>query len=1132
MIKNNNIRSCLALFIFLGPLVIGCKREVKQFEKVAPEQSGIRFFNSITETKDQNVLTYEYYYNGNGVATGDLDQDGLPDLFFTGNQTPSTLYLNKGNLVFEDVTAKAGVAGKKAWRTGANIADVNSDGLLDIYVCYSGFGSDADRANQLFINKGNSKEGIPVFEERAAEFGLDAPGTYTSQSVFFDYDQDGDLDMFLLNHAKGFYSPFYNTTRLRHLRHPQFGNRLYRNDEGHFKDVSDSAGIFGSGINFGLGISISDLNQDGWPDIMVSNDFNEQDFVYLNNRNGTFREVCKQSFAHMSRSTMGIDIADYNNDLLPDVMATDMLPEDNYRQKILKGGDEYDQQTLMVDSGYGYQYSRNMLQLNRGFTADSLPVFSEIGQLAGVSNTDWSWAALFADFDNDGWKDLFISNGFLRDYTNLDFVKYSVAAAYTDAAKKGLDVSTRENYEKNIPLFDLLKQMPTSKISNYIFRNKHDLTFSDESTNWGIAENSVSSGAAYVDLDNDGDLDLVVCNNNEPVGLYRNHARELQKNNYIKISLQGDDKNRFGIGAKVVVYTDSSTQVQEMYPVRGYQSSVDYQLNFGIGKQQHINKIEVTWNANVVTTVQNPAINSTVKISKAAAIPVQKNRVANPVLFTDISQSSGIDFVQKENQYVDFKREYLIPFELSKQGPKMCKADVNGDGLEDVYIGGPSGQAGALYVQTNEGKFKRLNNQPWEKDAVCEDVGSLFFDADNDGDADLLVVSGGNEWMVPGVALQDRLYLNDGKGNFTNSTASLPEEVYSGSCVTAADFDKDGDLDLFIGDRTVPGSYPMTGGNILLRNDWDAVKKQVHFTNITPAAGGKDLFNAGMVSDAVFTDIDKDGWPDLVLAGDWMPVKIFRNEKGKRFTDITESSGLAKTNGWWSKILPADIDNDGDIDFVMGNMGRNTQYKCNAAEPLVTYAADFNNDGSIDPVMTRFYQGKAFPVHSRDELVEQMPGLNKKFIKYADYGNATLENVLTKEQIDAAQKLYVYQTASVVLINEGGHFTVKELPMQAQFSCVNGIGYKDYDGDGMKDLLLSGNFFPFRVQQGNNDASIGLLLKGNGKGDFEPVSQKVSGLYIPGDARDMITLKTKGREVMVISKNSGAVQVLRSGAGK
>ncbi|HTD94662.1 MAG TPA: VCBS repeat-containing protein, partial [Chitinophagaceae bacterium] len=495
--------------IFLLLTVAACRqRGNKLFEKLSPGETGIEFNNTITEDKEHNVFTYQYYYNGNGVAIGDLNNDGLADIFFTGNQTPSKLFINRGNFHFDDVTATAGVAGKNAWRTGANIVDINGDGLLDIYVCYSGFGSDQDRAKQLFINKGKDKSGIPLFEEKAAEYGLDAPGTYTSQSAFFDYDMDGDLDMFLLDHANEFYSPFFNTRRLRTLRHPQYGNRLYRNDGGHFTDVSSEAGIFGGGNNFGLGIAVSDINNDGWPDVLVSNDFHEQDYLYLNNKNGTFAEVSQKVFAHMSRNTMGLDIADFNNDLLPDVVTLDMLPESNYRQKILQGADEYDKYNLMVDSGYGHQNNRNMLQLNQGFGPSGLPVFSEIGQLAGVSNTDWSWASLFADFDNDGYKDLFVTNGYLHESTNLDFMKYEVAAALQRAMEKGLDVSTPQSYARNMPLYDLVKKMPSSRISNYMFRNKRDLTFANESANWGLDDPSVSSGAAYADLDNDGDLDL------------------------------------------------------------------------------------------------------------------------------------------------------------------------------------------------------------------------------------------------------------------------------------------------------------------------------------------------------------------------------------------------------------------------------------------------------------------------------------------------------------------------------------------------------------------------------------------------------------------------------------------------
>ena len=1105
---------------------ISCTEKEKLFQKLSANETGIDFTNTITETKDRNVLTYEYYYNGSGVATGDLNNDGLPDIYFTGNQVPAKLYINKGNFTFEDVTKISNAAGKNGWKTGVSFVDINGDGKLDIYICYSGFGEDSDRANQLLINNGNNENGIPTFTERAAEYGIDAPGTYTSQALFFDYDRDGDLDMFLLNHANSFYSPFFNTTRLRNLRHPKFGNRLYKNDNGKFTDVSAEAGIYGSGINFGLGVAAGDLNNDGWPDLYVSNDFEEQDFCYLNNHDGTFKEVCKKIFAHISRSTMGLDIADYNNDLKPDVVTLDMLPEDNYRQKILQGADQYDKYMLMVDSGYGHQNSRNMLQLNRTIKQDTLPVFSEVGQLAGISNTDWSWSALLADFNNDGWKDLFITNGFLKDYTNLDFVKYDVASAMEQAVSEGRDISTQEKYQQNMPLFDLVKKMPSSKVSNYIFQNKGDLTFTNETENWGLNEPGVSSGASYVDLDNDGDLDLIVCNNNEPVWIYKNNADKISENNYLKIKLKGTAHNTYGIGAKVIVTTKKIDQEQEMYPVRGYQSSVDYVLNFGIGKENKIEKVKVIWPDGKQSVVSNPAINSTVVINATDTTAVDNTIEKNAVLFNDITSSAGIDFVQRENNYIDFKRELLIPYELSRQGPKMCKGDVNGDGMEDIFIGGPSGQSGVLYIQDKEGHFKKSSSQPWKKDSLCEDVGSVFFDADGDGDLDLYVVSGGNEWMSPGPELQDRIYRNDGKGNFSKVENALPKEIYSGSCVVAADFDNDGDLDLFVGDRTVPGNFPMTGGNILLRNDFDKKTNTIHFTNIIRQAAGESLFNAGMVTDAIWNDIDKDGWVDLIISGDWMQVKIFKNNSGK-FTDVTEKYGLNNLDGWWCKIFPADVNNDGNIDFIAGNMGLNTQFKASASQPLIMYAADFNGDGHVDPIMTWYIQNKSYPFNSRDEITEQLPEMKKKFLKYSQYANAAINDIFTQEQLDAANKFYIKDLSSSIFINKGT-FIEKQLPIEAQFSPVNSILYNDYDGDGKKDLLIAGNFFPFRVQQGRCDASLGSLLKGDGKGNFIPVNRSISGLSIAGDVRDMIEVKGKEKSVIVISKNNDAIQVIKS----
>lgn len=1121
-------------FVFYSLLVISFSCAPKKhplFEKMDPSSTAIDFTNTLTEDQQHNIFAYEYFYNGTGVATGDINNDGLPDIYVTGNQVPAKLFLNKGNWKFGDITESAGVAGRDGWKTGATMADINGDGLLDIYVCYSGFGSDEDRANQLFINKGTGNNGEISFSEQAASYGLDAPGTYTSQVVFFDYDRDGDLDMFLLNHANMFYSPFFNTRQLRNLRHPKFGNRLYRNDNNHFTDVSAAAGIYGNGINFGLGIAVSDLNNDGWPDLYVSNDFEEQDYVYLNNRNGTFREVCKDIFGHISRSTMGVDIADYNNDLLPDVVSLDMLPEDNHRQKILKGPDQYDRFTRMVDSGYGYQYSRNMLQLNRGFNKDSLPVFSEIGQLAGISNTDWSWSPLFADFDNDGWKDLFVTTGFLRDYTNMDFLKFDVAGAVQLAKAEGKDISTLESYRQNMPLNDLVKKMSSTKLSSYMFRNNKDLTFVNEAGNWGLDEPGVSNGAAYADLDGDGDLDLIVCNNNEPVRVYNNHSNEQFKNNYLEVKLEGAGNNRFAIGAKVLVTANDSTQLLEEYPVRGYQSSVDYVLCFGLGKNQQADRVKVIWPTGKISVLKDVRSNQAITIKEATSTNAadESPPVVKTTLFTDLTASSGIDVIQPENDFVDFRREYLIPYELSRQGPKMSKGDINHDGNEDFFIGGPAGRSGLLYLQTAGGKFVRSPSQPWQQDSLCEDVNSIFFDADGDGDEDIYIVSGGNEFPVNAPQLQDRLYINDGTGKFSKALHALPPEFLSGSCVTVSDFDHDGDLDLFIGTRVAPGNFPFSQTSLLLRND---SKKNVPlFTDVTSelAPGFKD---AGMVTDAVWCDIDNDGWEDLVVVGEWSDIKIYHNEKG-RLRDISTQAGLANTAGFWCTIIPADVDDDGDMDFVIGNLGDNTSFKASQQEPLAIFANDFNNDGRIDPVMTWYVQHKSYPFNSRDELAEQMPVLNKKFLHYSDFADATIEDLFSPEQIAQSRKFYIQTTHTSVLVNNGNnHFELKPLPLEAQLSMVRGIAFNDYDGDNKKDLLLTGNFFPFRVQQGRSDAATGCLLKGDAKGNFTPVNRKESGLLVQGDVRDMITLKSKKGSCIIISRNSGPAQVLQNNKGK
>ena len=935
--------------------------------------------------------------------------------------------------------------------------------------------------------------------------------------------------MILLNHSPIRFNNLDETAIRYLINKPDSltGLKLYRNDNGVFKEVTQLSGIKNSRLNFNLGVSVADINNDGLPDLYISNDYFAPDYLYINKGNGTFKDELGDMLSVTSEFSMGNDIADINNDGLPDIYTLDMLPEDNHRQKLLFSSDNFELFDMTCKAGLNAQYMRNMLHVNNGNGS-----FSEIGQLAGVSNTDWSWAALFADLDNDGWKDLFVTNGYLRDYTNLDFIKYDVDGAFDEAAKQGNVVKTKEDYQKYLPLYELVKKMPSTKLSNYVFQNKKDLTFANETSEWGLGKEGVSSGAAYADLDNDGDLDLVVCNNNDPVWLFKNNANLLGKNNFISIRLKGDRKNVFAIGAKVIVSSASGSQLQEMYPVRGYQSSVDYSLHFGLGADKKINEIKVIWPNDSVTIALDPVINKTMIITMENLSENLKPAIIPSPLFVDVSRTSGIDFIHKENPYVDFKYEFLAPYQLSRQGPKMSKADVNGDGLEDFFIGGPAGESGCLYLQVKDGQFKRSPSQPWVQEAICEDVGSLFFDADNDGDADLYVVSGGNERGDTRHDLQDRLYINDSKGNFSRFSEALPEENFSGSCIAATDFDGDGDMDLFVGSRGKPGNYPYSAGNILLRNDLDKTNHILHFTNVTLPMTDKALFSVGMVTDAVWNDIDKDGWPDLVITGDWMNIKIFHNEKGRRFSDITASSGLDSSAGWWCKIIPADIDNDGDIDFIAGNMGTNTQFKAKKSEPLITYAGDFNGDGRTDPILTWYIQGSSYPFNSRDELIEQMPALNKKFLKYADYAKADIHGILSDEQIEKADKFYIYNTQTSVLVNNHGRFDIKPLQQETQFSMMSGILYDDYDGDGLPDILLSGNFYPFRVQQGRCDANLGVLLKGDGKGNFNAVARALTGLYIPGDVRDMIAVKGRQATTIIISKNSDTIQALIKVKGK
>lgn len=1097
-------------FLALLWMLAGCSSPaLKQFTDVS-ENSGVSFANMITETESQNVFRYEYMYNGAGTVIGDVNNDGLPDIFFTANQLPCKLYLNKGNLQFTDITEAAGVGGKDVWKTGACMADVNGDGLLDIYVCYSGNGEASQRGNQLFINKG-LQNGVPHFEDEARAYGLDVTGANSTQAVFFDYDRDGDLDMFLLDHATTYYSPFFNTYRLRHLRHPYFSNYLFRNDNGHFTDVSAQAHIPGGGNVFGLGVVASDINNDGWPDLYMTNDYEEQDFLLLNNHDGTFREVTSKAVSHISKNGMGCDVADYNNDGLMDIFVPDMMAEDNLRQKLLRGPDEYDKYNLLVDSGYFHQNMRNTLQLNRGIDSGGIPRFSEIGQLAGVSNTDWSWSPLFADFDNDGLKDLFITNGYWRDYTDLDFLAYDVAGY-------------RQQYGQNAPWYDLVAKMSQTKIPNYAFRNTGDLRFANVTADWGLSAPGVSQGAAYADLDNDGDLDLVVNNTGERASIYRNN--NLSHGHFLTIKLKGAKQNTLAIGSRVSIETSTGKrQYLEQQPVRGYLSGMEPVLHVGLGADTLVASLTVRWPEGGYSRLQNIKADQalTIDAGKIAITSAPGEPVNAAPLFTDYTATAGIGFIQKENHYVDYKQEFLLPWELSKQGPRMAKADVNNDGLEDVFIGAPAGQAACLYLQTKDGRFQKSPSQPWTADSLYEDVQPVFFDMDGDGDQDLYVVSGGHE--NSGELLQDRCYVNNGGGHFTKLTGALPRMTSSKSCVAVADFDGDGRPDIFVGGRLVADQYGTAPQSYLLKNE--SAGGTIRFTDVT-ASVAPSLQYVGMVTAALWMHAGKNPLPALMIAGEWMPVKIFMNEKGK-LEDKTAASGLDGSDGLWTCIIPGDFDNDGDEDFLLGNLAPNTQFRASEKQPMTLCINDFFGMGTSSAVLCYYIKDTSYPYPSRDELAEAMPQIKKKFIRYHDYASARLDDIFTAAQQKGMRTLQAKHLKNAWLENTGdGKFRLRDLPVAAQFSAIQGAVVGDFDGSGRNEIFCAGNFYPFRVQLGREDAGKGLLLAWDKKSGFLSKGYETTGVWADGDIRDVLGLRLGQKDqVIILSKNSAAVQVLK-----
>ena len=1090
----------------------GCNTDSKNklFKQLTANETGITFENKLNYTDSLTILDFEYLFNGAGVALLDVNKDGLLDVLFTGNMVSAKLYLNKGNMQFEDITAKAGLQ-TSGWCYGAAVVDINQDGYPDIYICKAGNRkTPADSMHNLFfINNGPSPSakgvggGEVTFTESAKKMGLDDDG-YDVQAAFFDYDHDGDLDMYLLRNS--FVNYNRNTVRVKQTDGgAPSTDRLFRNNgNGTFTNVSAEAGINIEG--FGLGVSICDINNDNWPDVYVSNDFLTNNLLWINNHDGTFTNMADKMLRHTTYNAMGNDVADYNNDGEEDIVEVDMLPPDNKRSKLTMMGNTYDQFQQSISFGYQPQYVRNSLQLNNGDGT-----FSELGQLAGVAATEWSWAPLLADFDNDGWKDLFVSNGYRQDVTNLDFIMYGKRALFM-----GTPAANRKER------IDMLSKYPGIKVPNYLFKNNGDLTFKNMAPEWGLEEATYSNGAAYGDLDNDGDLDLVINNLDGPASVYENQSGKINPGaKWLRINFNGPKGNRDGLGTKVYTWQGSNMQYEYFSPYRGYLSTVEPYLHFGF-QNKPVDSLKVIWPDGKEQLIKKPALNKLITLAYTDALLQNSIKITekSPSLFTACSNELQVIYKHKEDEFVDFKLQPLLPHILSHEGPGISVGDVNADGLEDFFIGAAAGSKGSVFTQQTNGHFVQHELAGTN---LADNMGSLLFDADNDGDNDLYVVNGGVCAKKNGdTVYRHILYLNDGKGNFSVDRNALPSISTSGSSVIAADYDHDGDLDLFVCGRVSPGDYPLAPESFLLRND--SKNGICSFINVTKQSGISPA-TLGMVTSALFTDFDNDGWQDLVVVGEFMPIRFFKNNKGI-FEEVTNQTGLQNTSGWWNSIVAGDVDNDGDIDYVAGNLGLNGPYQANGKEPVCIYAKDYDKNGRLDPVMCHYQNGVEYMVHARDDINKQITPMRARFKDYTSYASVTFEDAFTADEIKDAFVVKAETFASAYIENLGnGRFAMHPLPLQAQFAPIYGMVCKDVNGDGNLDVLCVGNSYATEVQTGRYDAQGSVILMGDGKGNFMANRKAINAT---GDNKSLSQLiNANGTSLFLVGRNDDSLQVYR-----